>query len=180
MAPPATWLLLQFQPQIVPPAIADSHLVQEEVGSTARAPGHHHGQQPPIQLQTEKNSPGVRASSWTGAGSVKRGGQGVQTSELQGQGILGTQGLMPWDVILLRVKLGGRSQDQGLWIGAASTKQICWGSALAEDMMVGKKAKGQDPKQGQVWPGHLVGVRCMTGSNPKECCWWHLKLRVER
>lgn len=72
MAPPATWLLLQFQPQIVPPAITDSHLVQKEVGSTARAPGHCHRQQPPIQLQIEKHSPGVRASSWAGAWRVKR------------------------------------------------------------------------------------------------------------
>ena len=35
MAPPATWLLLQLQPQIVPPAVTDYHLVQEEVGSLA-------------------------------------------------------------------------------------------------------------------------------------------------
>jgi len=35
VAPPATWLLLQLQPQIVPPAITDYHLVQEEVGSPA-------------------------------------------------------------------------------------------------------------------------------------------------
>lgn len=35
VAPPATWLLLQFQPQIMPPAITDSHLIQKEVGGTA-------------------------------------------------------------------------------------------------------------------------------------------------
>lgn len=63
MAPPATWLLLQLQPQIMPPAITDSHLVQEEVGSMARAPGHRHRQQPPIQLWVERHSPGVRAPS---------------------------------------------------------------------------------------------------------------------
>lgn len=61
VAPPATWLLLQLQPQIVPPAVIDSHLVQEEVGSTARAPGYRHRQQPPIQLWVERHSPGVRA-----------------------------------------------------------------------------------------------------------------------
>lgn len=29
VAPAATWLLLQFQSQIMPPAITDSHLVQQ-------------------------------------------------------------------------------------------------------------------------------------------------------
>lgn len=48
MAPPATWFLLQLQPQIMPPAITDGHLVQEEMGSMARALAHSHGQQPPI------------------------------------------------------------------------------------------------------------------------------------
>lgn len=72
MAPAAPWLLLQFQPQIMPPAITDSHLVQEEVGSTARTPAHRHGQQSPIQLQIEKHSPGVRGPRWAGAWSVRR------------------------------------------------------------------------------------------------------------
>lgn len=61
VAPPATWLLLQLQPKVVPPAVTDSHLVQEEVGSTARAPGHRHGQQPPIQLWGERHTPGLGA-----------------------------------------------------------------------------------------------------------------------
>lgn len=63
MALPAIWLLLQLQPQIVPPAVTDSHLVQKEVGSTARAPGHRHRQQPSIQLWAERHSPRVRAPS---------------------------------------------------------------------------------------------------------------------
>lgn len=88
MAPPAPWLLLQFQQQIVPPAITDSHLVQEEMGSTARAPGHCHRQQPPIKLQIEKHSPEVRAPSWAGAGSVRMRGPGALTSALQGQGYI--------------------------------------------------------------------------------------------
>lgn len=50
VAPPATWLLLQLQPKVVPLAVTDSHLVQEEVGGTARAPGHRQGQHPPMQL----------------------------------------------------------------------------------------------------------------------------------
>lgn len=67
MAPPATWLLLQLQPKVVPLAVTDSHLVQEEVGSTARAPGHRQGQQPPIQLWGQRHRPG-QGPAWLGLG----------------------------------------------------------------------------------------------------------------
>lgn len=35
MAPSASWILLQFQPKIMPPAVTDSCLVQQEVGGMA-------------------------------------------------------------------------------------------------------------------------------------------------
>lgn len=142
MAPPAPWLLLQFQPQIVPPAITDSHLVQEEMGSTARAPGHRHRQQPPIKLQREKRSPEVRAPSWAGAGSVRRRGLGALTSALQGQGYIWHTGGCAQGRHVAESEVRDRRQDQGLGIGAASTKETCWGPAPARDIMVGKKVKG--------------------------------------
>lgn len=49
-----------------------------------------------------------------------------------------------------RVTLGGRGQDEGSWISAGGTRELCWYAAPAEDMIVGKRVKGLGPEQGQV------------------------------
>lgn len=41
-------------------------------------------------------------------------------------------------------------------------KKIYWGPAPAEDIMAGKRVKGQGPEPGQVWSVHLAGLCWMT------------------
>lgn len=57
---------------------------------------------------------------------------------------------MPRDTMQQRVTLGGRGQDEGSWISAGGTRELCWYAAPAEDMIVGKRVKGLGPEQGQV------------------------------